>query len=87
MKDTPIELLKLVLAEVEECVCDVTKTITGIQDRCLHCRIKAVVDQHEREIAERDKYWRQIQTLQRQLSNANAVANEYRQRLEEARLI
>lgn len=38
--DTPISLLRILLAEVEdECTCDATR------DRCLHCRIHAVLDE------------------------------------------
>lgn len=42
MTDTPISLLKIVLAEVEdECTCNATR------DRCLHCRIKKVLQDEE----------------------------------------
>lgn len=41
MKDTPVSLLRVVLEESEdECTCDMTR------DRCLHCRIKQVLDEN-----------------------------------------
>lgn len=80
--DTPISLLKIILAEVEdECTCDQAR------DRCLHCRIERVLEADSKAEQERQSYYGRIQALQRELATAERVAIEYHDRLRDARLI